>query len=130
MTLRELIIDWLTESRYIRALERQHAEYRQDMTERLAEKDARIKELRTELAGLKMECDRMRLAMLPLGSPVGKMYAAAVQPQLRPPLTPKFDGPLDWTAELAAVLKQEEEQDGISSERRASVHQPAADDAA
>jgi hypothetical protein len=46
MSIRELIIDWLTASRYVKWLEARHIEQRQDYTERLAEKDAQIKLLR------------------------------------------------------------------------------------
>ena len=133
MTIRELFINWLTASRFIRALEAHAAEQRQDFTERLAEKDARIKELRIELQGIKLECDRMKTVLMPLGSPAGAIYAAqynqAQQP--RPPLTPAFESnsPLSWEAELEFVMK-EEEKNGLHVQRQEAVHQSSTDDAA
>ena len=130
MNLRDIFIDWLTSSRYVRWLEARHIEQRQDYTGRLAEKDARIQELKTELAGMRIECDRMRLVLMPLGSPAGAMYAArfAGVKQERPPV-PAFDGPLDWQAELKEMIKQEE-ADGIPGKGRQTVHESPAHDGA
>lgn len=128
MTIRELIIDWLTASRYVKWLEARHQDQRQFYTEWLAEKDAQIHSLRVELAGQKLECDRMRLVLMPLGSPAGAIYAQrfSEQPSARPPVTPAFSGPDDWQTELNKVLA-EEERNGLSGERRKEVHEQATD---
>jgi hypothetical protein len=111
MSLRELLVDWLTASRYIKWLEARHQEQRQDYTERLLEKDNRIKELKTEMAAMRLESDRMRLILMPLGSPAGAAYAASFNGsnQHRPPVVPAFDGPDDWQAELQKAIKEDED---------------------
>ena len=132
MNLRELFINWLTASRFIQSLEARIQEQRQDFTERLAEKDARIRELKTDCAGLKLECDRMRVILMPLGSPAGAVYAARYdQPVYRPPTDkPAFEGPMGWEAELQQVMEEEEKRNGSRVEGRKEVHQQAADDGA
>jgi hypothetical protein len=107
LTIREHIIDWLTSSRYIRTLEARHQEQRQDYTERLSEKDNQIKQLRIELAGSKLECDRMRSVLMPFGSPAGAAFAQQ-QSSTKPPMVPAFEGPDDWQAELNKLYKQAE----------------------
>jgi hypothetical protein len=126
MTLRELIIDWLTSSRYVKWLETQHQEQRQDYTERLSEKDSQIKHLRVELAGTKLECDRMRAVLMPFGSPSGSAYAQKFEITATPPVVPAFDGPDDWQAELNKMYEKEKE-DGIHGEGRIQEHEPSAD---
>ena len=129
MTLRELFIDWLTASRFIKSLEARIVEQRQDCTERLAEKDNQIKLLRIELAGTKLECDRMRAVLMPFGSPAGAAFAQQYQTSNKPPVIPAFDGPDDWQAELNKMY-QKEQKDGIHEQGREEVHEPAADDGA
>ena len=129
MTLRELVIDWLTSSRYVKWLETRHQEQRQDYTERLTEKDSLIKQLRVELAGTKLECDRMRAVLMPFGSPAGAAFAQQYQTGNKPPVVPAFDGPDDWQAELNKMYEKEKE-DGIHEQGREEVHEPAADDGA
>jgi hypothetical protein len=130
LTLRELIIDWLTASRYVKWLEARHIESRQDHTERLAEKDAIIFNQRIEIAGLKLECDRMRLVLMPLGSPSGAIYADRFKGQPKPPVNgPVFEPVGDWAAELEAIY-QKESSDGISGEGRQEVNKPGTDDGA
>lgn len=127
MTIRELIIDWLTASRYVKWLEARHQEQRQDYTERLAEKDTRIHELRTENAGLKLECDRMRLVLMPLGSPSGAIYADRFKGQPKPPIAgPAFEPVGDWAAELEAIY-QKEANNGVQGEGRTDVNEPSTD---
>jgi hypothetical protein len=116
MTLRELIIDWLTSSRYVKWLETQHQEQRQDYTERLSEKDSQIKHLRVELAGTKLECDRMRAVLMPFGSPSGSAYAQKFEITATPPVVPAFDGPDDWQAELNKMYQKEQRNDGLQPE--------------
>ena len=127
MTLRELLISWLTASRFIRSLEARIVEQRQDMTDRLAEKDAHIKQLRVELAGSRLECDRRRAVLMPFGSPAGAAYAQQYQSGSKPPVVPEFTGPDDWSAELNK-LYEKESKDGVSGERRQEVHEPRTDD--
>ena len=128
MTLRELIIDWLTASRYVKWLETRHAEQRQDYTERLAEKDALNFQLRTEIAGLKLECDRMRLVLMPLGSPSGAIYAEKFHSQPKPAVDrPAFEPVGDWAAELEEIYKKEA-RDGVHGEGRQEINQPRTDD--
>jgi hypothetical protein len=120
MSVREVFIDWLTGSRYVRSLESRIVEQRQDWTERLAEKDERIRELRTEVAGLKLECDRMRVVIAPRFAGVRK-----------PPVVPEFTGALDWQAELQEMLKAdgliEKETHGIPESGRKAVHESPSD---
>lgn len=130
MTIRELFIEWLTATRYMRWLEQGHAEQRQDYTERLAEKDQIIHGLKVELAGLKLECDRMRLVLLPMGSPAGAIYAAQYTEGAvheRPPLAPVFDVPRSWEAELQSLM--EEDDNGIHGSGRNEINQSGSDDA-
>lgn len=128
MTLRELFINWLTASRFIRSLEARIQEQRQDYTERLGEKDALIRGLRSELAASKLECDRMRVVLMPFGSPAGAAYAQRYETQTKPPVVPAFSGPDDWQAELNKMY--EKEKHDADGDRRKEVHQPTADDAA
>jgi hypothetical protein len=128
MSVREIIIDWLTASRYVKWLEARHIEQRQDYTARLADKDTQIKQLRIELATAKLECDRMRAVLMPFGSPSGAAYAQTFQDS-KPPMVPAFDGPDDWQAELSKMYEKEQDN-GIPSERREAVHESSADDGA
>ena len=127
MNLRELILQWLTASRFIQSLEIHAVEQRNDFQERLGEKDQQIRLLRTELAGLKLECDRMRSVLMPFGSPAGAVYAQQNQAQAKPPVVPAFDGPDDWQAELNKMYAKETH---VSGERREEINQPSADDGA
>ena len=116
MKLKELIIDWLTESRYIRALEKHLDTQRSDFLVRLAEKDTLLRGLRIEFATMKAENERMRLVLMPLGSSAGQVYSAKFQSGVGtvPVLEKKdttFEGPLDWQGELNKMLQEEE--DGI-----------------
>ena len=129
MTLRELFINWLTASRFIKSLEARIVEQRQDYTELLADKQNQIKLLRIELAGAKLECDRMRVVLMPFGSPAGAAFAQQYQTGNKPPAVPAFDGPDDWQAELNKIYEKEQE-DGVHEQRREEVQQPASDDAA
>jgi len=117
MTLRELIIDWLTASRFIKSLEARIIEQRQDYTELIADKQNQIKLLRIELAGSKLECDRMRAVLMPFGSPAGAAFAQQYQTGNKPPMVPAFDGPDDWQAELNKIY-EEERSDGIHEQGR------------
>ena len=128
MTLRELFINWLTVSRFIVSLETRIAEQRNDFQERLGEKDAQIRLLRTEVATLKLECDRMRVVLMPFGSPAGAVYAQQFQTGTKPPPVPAFDGPDDWSAELQKLYQ--EEKHGVSGEGRQEVHESPPDDGA
>jgi hypothetical protein len=129
LTLRELFINWLTASRFIKSLEARIVEQRQDYTELLADKQNQIKLLRIELACAKLECDRMRAVLMPFGSPAGAAFAQQYQTGNKPSVVPAFDGPDDWLAELNK-LYEKEQSDGVSEQRRKEVQQPASDDAA
>ena len=119
MTLRELFLNWLTASRFIRSLEARLVEQRQDYTERLGEKDAHIKELKSEIATLKIECDRMRTVLMPFGSPQGAMYAQRYDMQPKPAVVPEFMGPDEWQAELAKIVEEESKHGGNGQGREA-----------
>ena len=114
MTIRELIIDWLTASRYVKWLEARHIEQRQDHTSHLSEKDSQIKHLRIELSAVRYECDRMRSVLMPFGSPAGAAYAQKYHASA-PPVVPAFDGPDDWQAELNKLYT--EETNGIHEQK-------------
>ena len=129
MTLRELFIDWLTASRFIQALEARIVEQRQDFTEIIADKNNQIKLLRIEIAGLKLECDRMRTVLMPFGSPAGAAYAQQYQTGNKPPVVPEFNGPDDWQAELNKLYEKEQEN-GIHEQGRQAVHEQTSDEAA
>ena len=140
MSLRELLVDWLTSSRYISSLERIHAEQREDCVARLADKDAQIKALRLELALVKNENEKMRLVLMPLGSAAGKTFAAKFGAAANGQSDRSFvamgsarekaarSTPLDWQGELNQMLQEEE--DGIQGKRRTEVHEQAANDGA
>ena len=117
MTLRELFINWLTASRFIKSLEARIVEQRQDYTELLADKQNQIKLLRIELAGQKLECDRMRAVLMPFGSAAGAAFAQQQQTGNKPPVVPAFDGPDDWQAELNKIYEKEQ-SDGIHEQGR------------
>ena len=119
----------MTSSRYIAWLEDRHQEQRQLYTQWLSEKDNQIKLLRIELAGAKLECDRMRSVLMPFGSPVGAAFAQQYQTGTKPPVVPAFDGPDDWQAELNK-LYEKEQSDGIHGEGRIQEHEQSADEAA
>jgi hypothetical protein len=131
MSLRELFINWLTASRFIRALEQNHQEQRQDFQERLGEKDSYIRSMHTEIAALRLENDRMRAILMPLGTQGGRMYAEAYLPQPKKPVKPDF-GPIqnDWTGELRQMLKEEETKHGVFDSGRVQEHEQGADDGA
>jgi hypothetical protein len=126
LTLRELFIQWLTASRFIKSLEARIVEQRQDYTELLADKQNQIKLLRIELAGQKLECDRMRAVLMPFGSPAGAAFAQQYQTGSKPSVVPAFDGPDDWQAELNK-LYEKEQSDGIHEQGRIQEHEPSAD---
>lgn len=128
MSLREIFIDWLTSSRYVAYLEKSVDQLRGDFTARLSEKDVLIRSLRIELAAVKAENERMRLVLMPLGSPAGAMYAAKFQAQPTSQAQPTVQEPRDWQGELSKMLKEEE--DGIRSRGRIQEHEPGADDGA
>lgn len=117
MSMREVLVDWLTASRHVQWLEKEHNEQRAEYRARLDEKERFIHEQRVELAGLKLECDRMRQILMPLGSSAGMQYSQAFQPAVKRESkpVPEFDGPLDWTAELQKLCR-EDSQDGVRSE--------------
>ena len=129
MNLREVFINWLTASRFIRSLESRIAEQRMDYTERLSDKDAQIRQLRTDLATAKLECDRMRAVIMPFASPAGQEYARRFDVAQKPAIVPAFNGPDSWDAELNKMYQQEEEN-GVSGERREIIHEQTADDGA
>ena len=129
MNFRELFINWLTASRFIKSLEARIIEQRQDYTEILADKQNQIKLLRIELTGAKLECDRMRAVLMPFGSAAGAVFAQQYQTGNKPLVVPAFDGPDDWQAELNKIYEKEQE-DGVHEQRREEVQQPASDDAA
>src|ERR1700749_3645665 len=123
MKIRELFIDWLTSSRYIRHLEMSSATMRQDFQERLQEKDAIIAALRTELAAEKLESDRMRLILMPLGSVPGAAYAAQYNQKPPVPKQPEFAEPAiasGWEAELQEFLRSDRGQAHALREEQAS----------
>lgn len=130
MSIRELLIDWLTSSRYISWLEARHQEQRQDFTVRLGEKDAIIQSLRSEKAALQMECHQMRSVLLPYGSSAGAEFVQKYGSPSKPPVVPAFDGPDDWQSELQRVLREEEELNGTHGERREKIYEPSTDDGA
>lgn len=117
MSVREIIIDWLTASRFIKSLEARIIEQRQDYTELIADKQNQIKLLRIELAGAKLECDRMRAVLMPFGSSAGAAFAQQYQAGNKPPMVPAFDGPDDWQAELNKIYEKEQ-SDGIHEQGR------------
>lgn len=123
MTIRELIVDWLTASRYVKWLESRHDEQRGDYERRLAEK-------RLEIVALKLEYERMRLVLLPFGSQAGADYAKKFGPssERKPSEVLEFRGPIDWPGQLKQML--EEESNGVPSDGRKEVHQSATDDVA
>jgi hypothetical protein len=130
MTLRELFINWLTASRFIKTLEMNAMVQRSDFLDRLLEKDGLIKQLRAELAASKLECDRMRTVLMPYASPGGAEFARRFDVhQVKPAVVPQFSGPDDWQAELNKMYQQEE-KDGVSGERREIIHEQTADDGA
>ena len=108
MTFREFL-DWLTTSRHTRSLEAQLVTQRQDFLTRLAEKDTIIQELSARLSAERLECDRMRMVLMPLSSGAGAMYAArfAGVKQEKPPTAKAPNGTLDWPGELERLLKME-----------------------
>lgn len=120
MNLRELFINWLTASRFIQSLEARHHEQRQDFTERLADKDTQIKQLRANLIAARFECDRLRAAAYGAPMPIQ---------QIAPPVIPEFTGPDDWQAELQRMYEQEE-SNGTHSNGREEIYESAADDGA
>jgi len=128
LSIREFFVDWLTASRYVKWLESRHEEQKQVYTQWLGEKDAQIKQLRTEIAGLKIESDRMRAVLMPFGSSAGAAYSQQYNAS-KPHVVPEFSGPDDWSAELNK-LYEKEKADGISSDRRQEVHESTSDDAA
>jgi hypothetical protein len=112
-------MSWLTSSRYVGWLEKFHVEQRDDFQVRIAEKDARIRELRIELGEVKAENDRMKLVLMPALS----LRTPPVKKVMEMPLPP-----LDWQGELQEMLKGE--KDGISDSGRVQVNQSGADDGA
>jgi len=130
LSLREIFIDWLTSSRYVEYLEKSGDQLRDDFSARLSEKDVLIRSLRIELAAVRSENERMRLVLMPLGSPAGALYAAKFQAQPASQAQPTLAAQeaRDWQGELSKMLKEEE--DGIRSRGRIQEHEPRADDGA
>lgn len=100
---------------------------------RLSDKDTLIRSLRIELSGVKAENERMRLVLMPLGSPAGQMYAVKFQAGSQfqgqqSASTPSPPASIDWQGELNKMLQEEE--DGIRSRGRIQEHEPSTDDGA
>jgi hypothetical protein len=119
VTFRDWIADLFAAPKLIPFLEDELKRERQEHKEHLAEKDARIRELRLELADVKAENDRMRAA------PAVFVRGDAAK---RPALIPVVELPLDWNGELQRMLKEEE--DGVHGKRREEVDQSRSDDGA
>jgi hypothetical protein len=126
MKLRELFINWLTESRYVAHLEQHVEQLRGDLSTRIAEKDTLVRALRLELAAVKAENERMRLVLMPLGSPAGAMYAAKFGQTVTQET--QVTAPQGWDGELKKMLQEEE--DGIRSRGRIQEHESRPDDGA
>lgn len=95
-------------------LEAELIQQREDFTARLNEKDTLIRQLRLELAQIKVDNAGLRLISNP--------------PQVHQKATPAQVESKDWNTELNKMLQEEE--DGIRSGRRIQEHEPSADDGA
>ena len=122
MTLRELFIDWLTSSRYIKSLESARIEQRQLYESLLADKSEQIKSLRIQVAGLDAECRQLRGELNP------KLRQYVGRQEQKPQVKPEFAAPVDWQAEVQRIAK--EQQDGTHELGRKEVHQQASNDGA
>lgn len=101
MTIRELFIEWLTNSQLTTSLEARIFEQRHDLEARIADKDALIADLKLELQGIKVEIGELRSGLLP------RRYDQMPQP---PFVAPEFTGTLDWNAEVEKILQDEQER--------------------
>ena len=122
MSIREILIDWLTSSRYIKSLESARIEQRQLYESLLADKAEQIKSLRIQVAGLDAECRQLRGELNP------KLRQYVGRQEQKPAPKPEFNAPLSWEAEVQRIAK--EQQDGTHELRRKEVHQQAANDGA
>jgi hypothetical protein len=125
VTFRDWIADLFAAPKLIPFLEDELKRERQEHKEHLAEKDARIRELRLELADVKAENDRMRAAET---GELARMPHDNAKTMIGPFTLPNPEQPLDWNGELARMLKEEE--DGVHGKRREEVDQSGSDDGA
>ncbi len=105
-------------------LEDELKQQRADFTARLLEKDVLVRQLRLELANIKVDRERMWAALMPPRPLGGQIHAAQFQGGQPDAMQPHED----WQGELSKLLKEEE--DGIRSGRRIQEHEPGADDGA
>ena len=120
MSFREILIDWLTSSRYIKSLESARIEQRQLYESLLADKAEQIKNLRIQVAGLDAECRQLRAELNP------KLRQYLGKQEQKPQVKPEFNSPLDWQAEVQRIAK--EQQDGTHELGRKAVHEQAANE--
>jgi len=124
VSIRELFIDWLTSSRFIKSLEAANIQQRQLYESLLADKAEQIKNLRIQVAGLDAECRQLRAELNPR---FAKNQYLGKQEQ-KPQVKPEFNSPLDWQAEVQRIAK--EQQDGTHELGRKAVHEQAANEGA
>lgn len=115
MILREWIADCLAGPKLIPFLESELMRQRREHQERLAEKDARIRELRLQLADVQSERERLRIPSA-VKIPATKVLSGLAG---LPPAS------LDWTGELAQMLQEEED---AHSKRREAIHEQTSHD--
>lgn len=127
MSIREIFIDWLTSSRYIKSLESARIEQRQLYESLLADKAEQIKNLRIQVAGLDAECRQLREPWFASNRAIypGRLVRPT---EPKPPVTPAFNTPSDWQSEVARIAK--EQQDGTHELGRKAVHEQAANEGA
>lgn len=81
-------------SRYVNALEIMNMQLRQDYECRLIERDETIADLRGQLSTLRAKMDMWEAVIIPMASPVGKLF----QPKREPTFEPMIEPESSWQA--------------------------------
>jgi hypothetical protein len=104
-------------SRYMNNLELQLFQLRSDYERRLEERDQTISDLRADLAQVKMKLEGYELVLLPITSPVGKLFAPKREPTFETVIGPTpgswQDVQQKWYAQQEAEAAKENQPNEI-----------------
>ena len=104
-------------SRLVNSLELQLLQLRSDYERRLEERDQTISDLRADLAQVKMKLEGYELVLLPLASPVGKLFAPKREPTFETVIGPTpgswQDVQAKWYAQQEAEAAKENQPNEI-----------------
>jgi hypothetical protein len=114
--IRQVFTD-LFGSRYMNMLETVNTQLRLDYEQRLNERDETIADLRDQLAQARVKIEGYELVLLPLASPVGKLFAPKREPTFETVIGPTpgswQDVQAKWYAQQEAEAAKENQPNEI-----------------